>query len=88
VDPHALFSSVHKSTHSVRFIMVGYPFISSHTQVDLQIHSDALIKRVWRYTGKLYSDEFGDALGGRDRAALKVHLEVVMEGVWRCTWRP
>jgi len=25
-------------------------------------------------------DEFGDALGGRDRASLEIHLEGVIEG--------
>ena len=31
---------------------------------------------------------FGDALGGRNRARLAIHLEAVIERVWRCTWRP
>ena len=30
----------------------------------------------------------GDALGGRNGASLKIHLEAVIERVWRCTWRP
>jgi len=41
---------------------------------------------------------FGDATGGRDRASLEMHfqvvivnsemhLEAVIERVWRCTWR-
>jgi len=29
-----------------------------------------------------------DALGGRDRACLEMHLEAGIERVWRCTWRP
>jgi hypothetical protein len=32
--------------------------------------------------------EFGDALGGRDRVNSEMHLEAVIERVWRCTWRP
>jgi hypothetical protein len=26
-------------------------------------------------------------LGGRNRVRLEIHSEVVMERVWRCTWR-
>ena len=32
--------------------------------------------------------EFGDAPGGRDRASLEIHLEAMIERVWRYTWRP
>jgi len=32
--------------------------------------------------------EFGDVLGGRDRVSLEMHLEDVIEPVWRCIWRP
>jgi len=38
----------------------------------------------WRFTWKLWSSEFGDALGGRDRA----NLEAGIERIWRYTWRP
>jgi len=31
--------------------------------------------------------EFGDALGGRDRATLDIHLEAVIERDWTSTWR-
>ena len=31
--------------------------------------------------------EFGDALGGCDWARLEMHLEAVIERVWRCTWK-
>jgi len=32
--------------------------------------------------------EFGDTLGGCYRASLEIHLEAVIERVWRCTGRP
>ena len=35
-----------------------------------------------------YSSKFGDTLGGRNRASLEIHSEIVIERVWRCTWRP
>ena len=42
----------------------------------------------WRCAWRLWSSEFGDAPGGRDRASLEIHLEAVMEQEWRCTWSP
>ena len=41
-----------------------------------------------RCTWRPWSSEFGDALGGRDRVNPEMHLEAVIERVWRCTWRP
>jgi len=32
--------------------------------------------------------EFGDSLGGCDGENLNLHLETVIERVWRCTGRP
>jgi len=29
-----------------------------------------------------------DALGGGDRVSLEMHIEAVIERVWRCNWRP
>ena len=43
---------------------------------------------MWRSTGRLWSSELRDTLGGRNRASLKMHLEAVIEQVWWCTWRP
>ena len=37
---------------------------------------------------RLYSDESGHALGGRDQVNSEMHLEAMSEGVWRCNWRP
>jgi hypothetical protein len=48
-------------------------------QVNLEMHSEAVIERVWRPE----SSEFGDTLGGCDRASLEMHLEAVIEGTWR-----
>jgi hypothetical protein len=31
--------------------------------------------------------ELRDALGGRDHSNSEMHLEAVIEEVWRCTWR-
>ena len=35
-----------------------------------------------------WSSELRDALRGHDRASLEIHLEAVIERVWRCTGRP
>jgi hypothetical protein len=32
--------------------------------------------------------ELGDALGGRDGVNSEMHLEAMIEQVWRCKWRP
>jgi len=49
-----------------------------------------------RYTPRLWSSKFGDALGGHERANLEAviervwryTLEAMIKRVWRCTWRP
>jgi len=38
------------------------------------MHSEAVIERTWRYTSRLYSSKFGDALGGSDG----VNLEAII----------
>jgi len=40
------------------------------------------------YTPRPWSSEFGDALGGRDRVSLEMHLEAEVEWTQRCTLRP
>jgi len=47
--------------------------------VTLEMHSEAVIERVWRCTWRPRSSELRDALGGRDRASLDMHLEAVIE---------
>jgi len=63
------------------------------------VNLQAVIERVYRYTWRLRSSEFGDALGGRDRVnsedalggrdrlSLEMHSEAVTERVGRCTCR-
>jgi len=45
--------------------------------VNSEMHMEAMIDRVWRYSWRPRSSKFGDALGGRDRASLKEYLEAV-----------
>jgi hypothetical protein len=42
----------------------------------------------WNALGGHDRAMFGDALGGRHRAHLAMHLEAAIERVWRCNWRP
>jgi len=67
--------------------------------VNSEMHLEAVIERVWRCTWTLRSSELRDALGGRHRASLEMHLEAVIDefgdalggrdrGGWRCTSRP
>ena len=57
---------------------------------------EAVIDRVWRYTWRLWSSEFGDThFEDRDRvnsrccnhASLEIPFEAMIERVWICTWR-
>jgi len=57
-------------------------------QSSLQMHWEAVIEWVWRYTWRPRWSELRDALGGRDRLSLEMHWEAVTERVWRCTCRP
>jgi len=47
--------------------------------VNLEMHSEAMIERVWRCTSRPRWSDLRDALGGRDRASLDMHLEAEME---------
>jgi hypothetical protein len=40
---------------------------------------EAVIERIWRCTYSPRSSELRDALAGRDRASLEMHLEAVIE---------
>jgi len=53
-----------------------------------EMHLEAVIERVWRYTGWPWSSELRDAPGGCDRVNWEMYLEAAIERVWRCTWRP
>jgi len=56
---------------------------AGHDRANLQ----ALIERVCRYTCRLWLSEFGDGVGGCDRASLEIQLEAVIEGNWTSMWR-
>jgi len=43
------------------------------------MHFEAVIERVWRCNWRPRLSELGDALGGRDRASLQMHLEAEIE---------
>jgi len=49
------------------------------------MHLKAMIQCVWRCTWRLRLSELSDALGGRDRASLDMHLEAVIEWAQGCT---
>ena len=50
-------------------------------QVNSEIHFEAVNERFLRCTWRRESSEFGDILGGHDRA----NMEAVIERVWRLT---
>jgi len=56
--------------------------------VNLEMHTEIAIERVWRCTCRRQSTGFRDTLGGRDRVNLEMHSKIVIERVCRCTWRP
>jgi len=47
--------------------------------VNSEMHLEAVIDRVWRCMGRPSSIEFGDTVGGRDRASLDMHLGAEIE---------
>jgi len=53
-----------------------------------EIHTDAVMERVWRCNWRPSLSEPRDGLKGRERVNSEMHLEAVIEGVWRCTLRP
>ena len=68
--------------------------------MNLEMHLEAMIERVWRCTGRPRSSELREAHGGCNRTSLEMHLEAeiklnsemhleaMIERVWRYTWRP
>jgi len=52
--------------------------------VNLEMDLEAVIEWTCRCTGRLWSSEPRDALGGHDPR----NLGAVIERIWRCTWRP
>jgi len=53
--------------------------LGGQDRVNSEIHSEAVIERVWRCIWRPRSSELRDALGGRDRASLEMHWEAVIE---------
>jgi len=52
------------------------------------MHLEAVIDRVWRFTGRPCASEFRDALRGRGRVNSEMQCEAMIERVWRCNWTP
>jgi len=57
-------------------------------RVSLEMHLEAGIESIWRYTRSPWSSGLRDELRDHHRASLKIHLEAVIKLVWRCTCRP
>jgi hypothetical protein len=68
-------------SHLCIYVSIELPIYNS------EIHSEAVIERVWRCTWRPRSSELRAALGGRGRVNSEMHLEAGIERVWRCTWR-
>jgi len=74
--------------------------LGNRDRASLEMQFETEIEWTQRYTPTPWSSEFRDALGGRNRASLEthweaeiklnseMHLEAVIERVWRCTWIP
>jgi hypothetical protein len=58
-----------------------------HFNVCNRVNMEAVIKPGWRYTWRVRSSEVWDTLAGCNRASLELHSEIMIEWVWRCTWR-
>ena len=54
-------------------------------RVNSSIHSEAVIERVWRCNWRSRVNEHRDALGGRDRARLEMHMEAEAEWTQRAS---
>jgi hypothetical protein len=62
--------------------------LGNDDRVNSEIHSEAVIQRVWRCNWRLRLSELRDARGGHDRVDLEMHLAAEVEGTQRCTLRP
>jgi len=56
-------------------------------QVNSEIHLEGRIEWTQRCTGRPWLSEFGDALWGRDRASLDMHMLAMIGRDWRSTWK-
>jgi len=51
--------------------------LGGHNGARLEIHLEAVTMRVWTYTSRLQSSQFGAAIGGHNRARLELELDAV-----------
>jgi len=64
------------STHAISGLAAGGAW------EQFEVRLKMMIEWTQRYTPRPWSRDFGDALGGGNRAYLEIHLEAVMERVW------
>ena len=57
-------------------------------EVNTEIHPEAVIEWVWRWTWRRHSSVFRDTLGGCDRLNVEMHCGIVIERVCRYSWSP
>jgi len=69
------------STHVISRLAEGA------TWEEFEVCQEMTIEWTQWYTPRPWLSNFGDALGGSNRAYLEIHLEAVIERVWICTWR-
>ena len=53
--------------------------LENDDRVNSEIHSEAVIERVWRCNWRSRLSELRDALGAHDRASLEMYLEAKVE---------
>jgi hypothetical protein len=53
--------------------------VEGQDRVNSAMHSKAVIKRGWTWYGRQTLSELSDAIGGRNRVSLKIHLEAEIE---------
>ena len=80
-------------THSISGLAAGGAWVircepEDNDWVNSEIHSEAVIERVWRWTWRPRSSELRDALRGRDRASSAMHLEARIKWTQKYTLRP
>jgi hypothetical protein len=75
-------------------LLAGYPSISSHPLPILpkpeQLFLNNFLWKLWMLhcLPTLSLCEYRDVLWGHNWVTWEMHLEAIMKGVWRCTWRP
>ena len=96
----SIYPGVCRIYNLCRAFHLGYHIMSVHPPALLQdilagrdlarleMHLEAEIEWTERYTPRLWSSEFGDAVGDRGWVNSELHLEAVIVWVCRHTWRP